>query len=76
MPSRQNLSDFTVHLCCWQKFSLTKKCTIFSEDKAYFGMTTPNNQLGILAVEHCATSKCVMGIGATKINATISLGVW
>jgi hypothetical protein len=36
-----------VHLCCcWQPFSLTKYCAIFSKDKGCFCPIANNNQLG------------------------------
>jgi hypothetical protein len=41
------VSKITVHLCCcWQPFSLTKYCAIFSKDKGYFCPIANNNQLG------------------------------
>ena len=36
-----------MHLCCcWQPFSLTKYCAIFSKDKGYLCPIANNNQLG------------------------------
>ena len=41
------VSKITVHLCCcWQPFSLTKYCAIFSKDKGYLCPIANNNQLG------------------------------
>jgi hypothetical protein len=43
----EKVSKITVHLCCcWQPFSLTKYCAIFSKDKGYLCPIANNNQLG------------------------------
>ena len=47
----EKVSEITVHLCCcWQPFSLTKYCAIFSKDKGYFCPIANNNQLGGRAI--------------------------
>ena len=48
----EKVSKITVHLCCcWQPFSLTKYCAIFSKDKGYLCPIANNNQLGGRAIE-------------------------
>jgi hypothetical protein len=43
----EKVSKITVHLCCcWQPFSLTKYCAIFSKDKEYLCPIANHNQLG------------------------------
>ena len=43
----EKVRKITEHLCfCWQPFSLTKYCAIFSKHKGYFCPIANNNQLG------------------------------